>query len=250
MIGAALDWTFLESFPAGDARTPQFRRSALASSFLAALELAPARPARVRAGRAVRADQAQGRVMDELTRAIEATLFASATPLTRRRNRRACRRRRDRDRARPARAALRRPRDRARRARRALALPDGARPCPSASPDPRGAAAVVARGDRDAGDHRLSRASQPRRDRSDPRRPDLKGHARRADGRRLGRPAGRREGPGRPLLYATTPEFLTHFGLGHAAICPGSTTSRPRACSIPSMRACSSFNWKARKEAD
>ena len=26
--------------------------------------------------------------------------------------------------------------------------------------------------------------------------------------------AGRREVPGRPLLYATTPEFLTHFGLG------------------------------------
>ena len=28
------------------------------------------------------------------------------------------------------------------------------------------------------------------------------------------RPAGRREGPGRPLLYATTGEFLSHFGLG------------------------------------
>ena len=27
------------------------------------------------------------------------------------------------------------------------------------------------------------------------------------------RPAGRREVPGRPLLYATTPEFLAHFGL-------------------------------------
>ena len=27
------------------------------------------------------------------------------------------------------------------------------------------------------------------------------------------RPAGRREGPGRPLTFATTPEFLTHFGL-------------------------------------
>jgi segregation and condensation protein A len=39
MIGAALDWTFLESFlPAS--RDPQFRKSALASSFLAALELA------------------------------------------------------------------------------------------------------------------------------------------------------------------------------------------------------------------
>lgn len=39
MIGTALDWTFLESFlPA--TQDPQFRRSALASSFLAMLELA------------------------------------------------------------------------------------------------------------------------------------------------------------------------------------------------------------------
>ena len=39
LIGAALDWTMLESFlPA--TQDPQFRRSSLASSFLAALELA------------------------------------------------------------------------------------------------------------------------------------------------------------------------------------------------------------------
>jgi segregation and condensation protein A len=39
MIGTALDWTLLASFlPAS--QDPQFRRSALASSFLAALELA------------------------------------------------------------------------------------------------------------------------------------------------------------------------------------------------------------------
>jgi segregation and condensation protein A len=39
MIGLALDWTFLESF-LPESQDPQFRRSALASSFLAALELA------------------------------------------------------------------------------------------------------------------------------------------------------------------------------------------------------------------
>jgi segregation and condensation protein A len=39
MIGAALDWTFLETF-LPTTQDPQFRRSALASSFLAALELA------------------------------------------------------------------------------------------------------------------------------------------------------------------------------------------------------------------
>ena len=35
------------------------------------------------------------------------------------------------------------------------------------------------------------------------------------------RPAGRRESPGRPLLYATTPEFLSHFGLGSRRDLPG-----------------------------
>ena len=39
MIGASLDWTFLESL-LPTSRDPQFRRSALASSFLAMLELA------------------------------------------------------------------------------------------------------------------------------------------------------------------------------------------------------------------
>ena len=39
MIGTALDWTFLESF-LPSTQDPQFRRSCLASSFLAALELA------------------------------------------------------------------------------------------------------------------------------------------------------------------------------------------------------------------
>ena len=33
--------------------------------------------------------------------------------------------------------------------------------------------------------------------------------------------AGRREVPGRPLLYATTPEFLSHFGLGSRKDLPG-----------------------------
>jgi segregation and condensation protein B len=33
--------------------------------------------------------------------------------------------------------------------------------------------------------------------------------------------AGRREAPGRPLLYATTPDFLSHFGLGSRRDLPG-----------------------------
>jgi len=35
------------------------------------------------------------------------------------------------------------------------------------------------------------------------------------------RAAGRREVPGRPLIYATTPDFLTHFGLSSRKDLPG-----------------------------
>ncbi len=35
------------------------------------------------------------------------------------------------------------------------------------------------------------------------------------------RPAGRREAPGRPLLFATTPAFLAHFGLESRKDLPG-----------------------------
>ena len=35
------------------------------------------------------------------------------------------------------------------------------------------------------------------------------------------RVAGRREVPGRPVIYATTPEFLAHFGLGSRRDLPG-----------------------------
>jgi len=35
------------------------------------------------------------------------------------------------------------------------------------------------------------------------------------------RPKGRRAGPGRPLLWATTPAFLAHFGLDTVADLPG-----------------------------
>lgn len=35
------------------------------------------------------------------------------------------------------------------------------------------------------------------------------------------RPAGRREVPGRPLIYATTTEFLSHFGLSSRRDLPG-----------------------------
>ncbi len=43
------------------------------------------------------------------------------------------------------------------------------------------------------------------------------------------RVAGRREVPGRPVIYATTPEFLSHFGLAsRRKDLPGSTNLQRR----------------------
>jgi segregation and condensation protein B len=47
------------------------------------------------------------------------------------------------------------------------------------------------------------------------------GHARRLMEAGWVRVAGRREVPGRPTIYATTPAFLTHFGLASRADLPG-----------------------------
>ena len=48
------------------------------------------------------------------------------------------------------------------------------------------------------------------------------------------RVAGRREVPGRPVIYATTPAFLDHFGLASRKDCPASTNCAPPDCSIQS----------------
>jgi hypothetical protein len=48
--------------------------------------------------------------------------------------------------------------------------------------------------------------------------------------------AGRREVPGRPTIYATTPAFLAHFGLTTGVIFPGSTNCGRPGCSTRSMR--------------
>ena len=174
LLGEAIDWTTLEAFLPVTS-DPAYRRSALASSFVAALELA----------RQGRLELAQDAPFDDLA-AAGASHDRRVRP---RASKRPCspRPRRSpptRSALMPARAMspprsprwpqhLRRPRHRAGRARRALAFPDRARPRPHPPPHARGAAPPVARGDRDAGDHRLSRARQPRRDRGDPRRADL-----------------------------------------------------------------------------
>ena len=53
------------------------------------------------------------------------------------------------------------------------------------------------------------------------------------------RPAGRREVPGRPLIYATTGEFLTHLGLPRGVTCQALPTSKPPVCLIRSI-----LHWK------
>ena len=45
----------------------------------------------------------------------------------------------------------------------------------------------------------------------------------------LVKPCGRKEAPGRPTLWATTPHFLSQFGLGSLRDLPGSHLSRINA---------------------
>ena len=63
------------------------------------------------------------------------------------------------------------------------------------------------------------------------------------------RPAGRREVPGRPLIYATTPEFLTHFGLASRRDLPGIDDSSAAGLLDPvdlAMADVRASNWKAK----
>ena len=80
---------------------------------------------------------------------------------------------------------------------------------------------AVARGGRDARDHRLSPAGDARRDRGNSRR---RGGAGTLDVLlKTGwiRPRGRRKAPGRPITYGTTETFLSHFGLEEVGDLPG-----------------------------
>ena len=59
------------------------------------------------------------------------------------------------------------------------------------------------------------------------------------------RPAGRREVPGRPLLYATTPEFLAHFGLASRRDLPGIDDLRAAGLLDPVDLAFERTDWDA-----
>jgi len=64
------------------------------------------------------------------------------------------------------------------------------------------------------------------------------------------RPAGRREGPGRPLLYATTHEFLTHFGLGSRRDLPGIDDLKAAGLLDPLDDAAFQLQLESEEEAD
>ena len=64
------------------------------------------------------------------------------------------------------------------------------------------------------------------------------------------RPAGRREAPGRPLLYATTQEFLTHFGLGSRRDLPGIDDLKAAGLLDPLDEAVFQLQLESEDEAD
>ena len=64
------------------------------------------------------------------------------------------------------------------------------------------------------------------------------------------RPAGRREAPGRPLTYATTPDFLIHFGLSSRRDLPGIDDLRAAGLLDPVDLAMSAVQLESDDETD
>lgn len=63
------------------------------------------------------------------------------------------------------------------------------------------------------------------------------------------RPAGRREAPGRPLLYATSTAFLSHFGLGSRKDLPGIADLKAAGLLDPIDLAMAQFDMETPEEA-
>ena len=200
-IGQVPEWRELTAFLPAELRGAVFRRSALASTFAATLELARARPHRIAPGPCLRAHlpaQPGGaprrRAVNERQfrlRWLEALLFAARQPLAEEELAQRLGEGADV-------AALLRELSRAlRRARRQpgalgwrLDLSHGARPRGASRQRTGRRAQIVARRRRDVGNRRLSSAGDPRRDRGDPRRGAGARHARSADGGGVGAPNG------------------------------------------------------------
>ena len=63
------------------------------------------------------------------------------------------------------------------------------------------------------------------------------------------RVAGRREVPGRPVIYATTPDFLAHFGLESRRDLPGIDELRAAGLLEPVDEAMAAFDFDGKVEA-
>ena len=64
------------------------------------------------------------------------------------------------------------------------------------------------------------------------------------------KPAGRREAPGRPLIYVTTPSFLSHFGLATRRDLPGIEDLRAAGLLDPVDLAYESLHLETHEESD
>ena len=198
-LGRVPDWRELTSFLPDELGGEPLRRSALAATFAAALELARAGRVELRQDRtfgpiylrspgvARASEDADVSERAQQLRLVEALLFAAAEPLTeamleqrlatkRPMSRRCC----------ASSPRLRRTRRQSRAAGRRLGFSHRSRSCRRVAHRAAGRAQIVARRGRDSGGDRLPSAGHPRRDRGDPRGRSQQGHARRSDGSRLG----------------------------------------------------------------
>jgi segregation and condensation protein B len=235
----AVEWTRLEAFlPA--TQDPEYRKSALASSFVAALELARLGKVELAPGRGVRAaDRAGAREgAGRPARAVEAVLFAAEEPLSAATSRRHV----GRERGRRGGAGGS---SQAHYAGRGIELVERGGPGTSR---PRPIWRHLLRREREES-RKLSRAAVETLAIIAYHEPVSRAEIEAIRGVQISkgtldvlmeagwvRPAGRREAPGRPLTFATTATFLSHFGLPAGATCRASTTSRPPACSTRSTR--------------
>ena len=224
MLGARIEWTALEAF-LPETQDPEYRRSALASSFVATLELARLGKVELRAGERVRAALREGG-MSELS---DVGARRRGDPV---RGRGAAERRRHRSSmsARASTCGRRWPSSTAHYAGRGVELVErGGRWHFQTAAD----LAHILRREREES-RKLSRAAVETLAIIAYHEPVSRAEIEAIRGVQISkgtldvlmeagwvRPAGRREVPGRPLTYATTQEFLTHFGLESRRDLPG-----------------------------
>ena len=220
MLGSIADWTAIAAFMPKH-RDPDFRRSALASTVVATLELARRGALDLRQDAPFGTDSREGSMSSEAARAIEALLFASDVPLSADDIARRLDSETVADDLLSVRDAY---------AGRGINLVEcGGRWHFQTAPD----MAHLLRQTHEAA-RKLSRAATETLAIIAYHEPVSRADIEAIRGVQISRgtldvlieagwiaPAGRRQVPGRPLTYATTPDFLTNFGLTNRGDLPG-----------------------------